>query len=236
MKIRQARFEDLDHYASLQAERWSDDNQATRAELESRFATYPKGMLVAEEAGQVVGMVFAMRIAAYNYDQTPSWYEITNDGKCDTHDPNGPIIFGVDLSTSVGVGARAGDQLLVAVARLAIRENIKWCMLGGRLPGYHNYQSKMSAAEYLRATDANGLPLDPQVRFYTSQAGLVAVKVLPDYFEDPDSCDYGVLLRWHNPLYGLPGRRFFAAIFPLLFRLENTYLALSRRLKTRSAH
>jgi hypothetical protein len=233
VKVRPARFEDLDAYSSLQAERWTDENQATRADLESRFKVYPQGMLVAEENGRVVGMVFAMRISGYDYDNPPSWYDITHNGRCDNHDPAGPIIFGVDLSTAVGVGARAGDELLAAIGRLAIAQNVKWCMLGGRLPGYHKYRSKMTAEAYLRATAPDGLPLDPQVRFYASQAGLVAVKVIPDYFRDPESCDYGVLLRWRNPFFGLPGAPIWSALFPTLFRLENSYLTVRHALRRR---
>jgi hypothetical protein len=230
MKIRPARHEDLAAYASLQAERWTDENQASMEDLETRLKVHPQGMLVAEDGGRIVGMVYAMRISKYDLTRPPSWYQVTNNGRCDNHDPDGAIIFGVDLSTAVGVGARAGDKLLVAIGRLAVRENIRWCMLGGRMPGYHAYRDQMSADEYLAALGPDKLPLDPQVRFYTGQAGLVAVKAIPDYFADPESCNYGVLLRWRNPLFGLPGRRFWSACFPVLFRLEGLYLALTRKL------
>jgi catechol 2,3-dioxygenase-like lactoylglutathione lyase family enzyme len=86
----------------------------------------------------------------------------------------------------------------------------------------------MTANEFLRAKNEEGKPLDRQVRFYTSVPGLKAVKALPDYFNDPDSLNYGVLLRWRNPLFGLPAPKFWAAIFPLLFRLEGLYLKFSK--------
>jgi hypothetical protein len=233
MKIRRATMSDLKAYDNLQAERWADDNRATYDNLLSRLTVHPQGMLVAEEHGRVVGMVYAMRLASYDYDNPPSWYEVTNDGSCDNHVPNGEIIFGVDLSTARDVGARAGDALLLGIAKLAVRENIKWCMLGGRLPGYHNYSEQMTADEYLWSKDSVGRPLDAQVRFYTSIPGLKAVKVLPNYFKDPESLDYGVLLRWHNPLYGFPLLGLWSALFPVLFKLEEGYMALRRRIRRR---
>ncbi len=229
IRVRGARYEDIDTYIKLQADRWSDDNQASKEQLKSRFKAFPDGMLVAEQRGQIVGMVYSMRISSYDYEKSPSWYEVTNNGLCDNHDPDGPIIFGVDLSTSKGVGALAGDKLLLGIAQLAIRENIKWCMLGGRMPGYHKFQDKMTADEYLIAKDDKGRPLDPQVKFYTSVEGLKAIKALPNYFDDPESCDYGVLLRWRNPLFGFPLRGLWSIVFPALLPIEEFCGRLSRR-------
>lgn len=229
INVRQATINDLDAYNQLQAERWSDENQATREQLETRLRVHPEGMLVAEEDGRIVGMVYTMRIANYDYDNPPSWYEITRDGYCDNHVPDGKIIFGVDLSTAKGVGARAGDELLIGIGRLAVRENLQWSMLGGRMPGYHVYADQMTAEDYLWAKDAKGDFLDPQVRYYASVPGLRVIKSLPNYFDDPDSCDYGVLLRWQNPLYGLPLPRLWSALFPILFKLEEQYIAARKR-------
>ncbi len=58
----------------------------------------------------------------------------------------------------------------------------------------------MTAEEYLEAKNARGEPLDPEVRFY-KRAGLKIGKVIPGYFDDPDSLSYGVLLIWENPFY-----------------------------------
>ena len=229
--VRRATASDIDHYLQLQATRWREENIASRENLESRYKVFPEGMLVAEEEGEIVGMVYAMRISAYDDAHPKSWYEITNNGRCDNHDPDGPILFGVDLTTAPGVGARAGDALLVGIAQMVIQHNIEWCMLGGRMPDYHKYQHKMSAEKYLRAKDKRGRALDKQVRFYTSIPGLKAVRVIPDYFDDPESVDYGVLLRWHNPFYNRPFRNVWAGLFPKLFALEEAYTTLSKKIK-----
>jgi hypothetical protein len=222
--IRRARFSDVDAYLSLQSKRWNSDNMANREQLTSRLESYPQGMLVAELAGEIVGMVYAMRITKYDYKKLPSWNEITHNGYCDNADPKGAALFGVDLTTAPGVGHLAGDKLLIGIARLAISEGVKTALLGGRLPGYHKVADNMTAENYLWAKDQYGRPLDRQVRYYTSVPGLRAVKLLPDYFNDPESQNYGVLLRWHNPLYGLPGRKLWASIFPILFRLEELWM------------
>jgi hypothetical protein len=226
--VRQAKPKDIESYLKLQEERWREDNMASAEQLHSRLKAYPQGMLVAERGGEIVGMAYSLRISKYNYDNPPTWNEITNNGYCNNVDPDGDVIFGVDLSTGRGVGHLAGDKLLIGMGRLAISEGVKTAMLGGRLPGYHEYASKMTANEYLHAKNDHGQALDRQVRYYTSIPGLKAKKVLPNYFHDPDSRNYGVLLVWRNPLYGVPGRKIWAWIFPALFRLEEFYLKLTK--------
>jgi hypothetical protein len=217
--VRRAVPADIGKYIELQSERWDADVVASRAQLESRLKHYPQGMLVAERGGQIVGMVYAMRISEYDYERCPSWDEITNKGFCNNVDLNGNAIFGVDLSTAKGVGSAAGDKLLLGIGELAIKEGVKEILLGGRMPEYHKYADKMSPEDYLRARGPDNKPLDHQIKFYTSVPGLKALKVLPDYFQDPDSLNYGVLLRWHNPFYGLPGKKAFIRLLPLIERI-----------------
>jgi hypothetical protein len=233
MVVQPASVEDIDDYLALQGERWSDDSQASRAQLQSRFKSFPQGMLVARSRGKIVGMVYAMRISDYDYDRPATWYEITHNGLCDNHDPLGKIIFGVDLSTARGVGGAAGDKLLAGIGRLSILQNVEKGMLGGRMPGYHRYAKRLSPEEYLWSRKSDGSFLDAQVNYYTSAAGLRIVKVLPGYFKDPQSGDNGVLLEWKNPFYNWPLRRLWAALFPALFEIECAYLAWRRRVKSR---
>ncbi len=228
--IRHAVRSDIEKYERLQASRWREENIASHENLLSRFRTYPEGMLVAEENGRIVGMVYAMRIAGYDEAHPISWYEITHDGACDNHVADGPILFGVDLTTLPGVGARAGDALLVGIGQMAIQYNIQWCMLGGRMPGYHQYKDAMTADEYLWKKNKYGKFLDRQVRFYASVPGLKVVRVIPNYFDDPDSDNNGVLLRWRNPFYNWPFRRLLARVFPRLLDIEDIYQSVNRSL------
>ncbi len=224
--VRHAVLSDIKKYEDLQASRWREENIASHDNLMTRFRVFPEGMLVAEEGGEIVGMVYAIRIAGYDENHPASWYEITNNGACDNHVTDGPILFGVDLTTAPGVGARAGDALLVGIGKMAIQKNIKWCMLGGRMPGYHAHKDSMSAEEYLWKKDSRGRFLDRQVRFYASVPGIQVVRVLPHYFDDPESDDNGVLLRWQNPFYNWPMRRVLGNIFPSVLKIEEFYGAL----------
>jgi len=100
-----------------------------------------------------------------------------------------------------------------------IRGDMRFAILGGRLPGYRAHANLMSAAEYAVARTPGGQYLDAQVSMY-HEDGLEVLDVVPDYFPDPESCDYGVLLRWRNPFYGWPKPLLWSFAFPSLYRLE----------------
>ncbi len=70
----------------------------------------------------------------------------------------------------------------------------------------------MTPQEYIAAKTSSGKCLDPEIWFYL-KAGLQIVKVIPDYFEDPESCNNGVLLAWKNPFHNKPLRWLMSLIF-----------------------
>jgi hypothetical protein len=67
--------------------------------------------------------------------------------------------------------------------------------------------SRQVAEDYLWDKPDGGYR-DWQVRMYSNIPGLKLVRLIPAYFDDPASLDYGVLWRWRNPLYRISGGRF----------------------------
>ena len=171
----------------------------------SRIKTFPKGTLVAEINKKIVGVVVT-EIVNYNpRKDSYTWREITDNGFIKkTHKKNGNTIYGVNLSVApsfqhLGIGTK----LLESIAKLAIRYNLKQGMLGGRIPGYYKYADKMNVEKYVNSTIDTGKSkksLDPEIDFY-KKAGLKIIKIIPNYFKDPESLNYGILLIWKNPFY-----------------------------------
>jgi hypothetical protein len=56
----------------------------------------------------------------------------------------------------------------------------------------------MTAEEYAWAERSPGVPLDPELRFYRG-IGLRPVRLVPDYFEDPGSLNWGMIVEMSNP-------------------------------------
>ena len=219
IKIRQARIEDIPEILSVEKTTWGEEAAATREMLDSRLRIFPEGTLVAEVDNKIVGIVVTERV---NYDSQKdsfSWYEITDNGYIkNSHIPKGDTLYGVDLSVlpdfqKLGIGSK----LLETIAKLAIKYNIKQGMLGGRMVEYYKHANKISPEEYINLsvkTEKGVKPIDPEIYFY-KRAGLEIVKLLPNYFEDPESFNYGVLLRWSNPFYNKCYRWLAAKLFKI---------------------
>jgi ribosomal protein S18 acetylase RimI-like enzyme len=77
----------------------------------------------------------------------------------------------------------------------------------------------MSVEEYVYARTKTGRVLDPELALYLS-LGMKIEKIIPNYFDDPESLNYGVLVSWANPFYPFTKySKLLAKIASALFRL-----------------
>jgi ribosomal protein S18 acetylase RimI-like enzyme len=210
IKIRQARLEDISRILAIEGGAWGSEKSASREMFESRIKTFPEGVLVAENNGKIVGVVVIERV---NYDlknNAFTWYQITDNGFIkNSHNPNGDTIYGVDLSVAPAFqNSGIGTRLLENIGKMAIRYNVKRGMLGGRIPDYYKHSNEVSIEDYVKSD------VDPEVRFYR-KAGLKIIKIIPNYFKDPESLNYGILLLWENPFYNKWYRWLVATIFKI---------------------
>ncbi len=231
IKIRQARVDDIEAILLVEKKAWPENLRASREMYESRLGIFPQGTLVAEGEGGIEGVVVSQVIHFNSIPDISSWNEATDDGYIrNSHDPQGNTLYGVNLSVSPQTQSRVAVALLEAVGKLAIRHNFKQIVLGGRIPSFARYlkhycqkngisvipdeERDRIAEHYMRATNRRGNPLDPQITLY-QKAGMKIIKLLPNYFKDPESLNYGILLLWTNPFYGKPFRKFWSWRFKL---------------------
>lgn len=210
-KIRQARLEDIEKILIIEKEAWPEKLRATREQFRSRIETFPEGTLVAIANGTIIGVV-STEIVDYDIkDPIATWAEATDNGFIKkTHNSEGDTLYGVDLTVSRFL-ENASKLLMEEIGKLAIRHSLKQGILGARIPRYHKFRDKMTAEEYINGKRGNRF-MDPELSFY-AKMGLKAVKALPNYIDDPESCSYGVLMVWKNPFYGKPFPGFWSWFF-----------------------
>jgi hypothetical protein len=199
---------DIPYYLEAQLLSWGKNMAAGEEVVASRIKAYPEGILVARKRNGVpVAFATTILLEDYDFDHPKTWDETTANGMCTTHRPNGRIMFGVDMSKTPDApyDDKVFDVLLLQCMVRMFKSDLAIACLGGRLPGYHLHQNTMTAEEYLFAKDDSGRRLDPQVRMYESLP-LRIVGLIPDYFPDPESLNYGVLLRWDNPICSFTNR------------------------------
>jgi ribosomal protein S18 acetylase RimI-like enzyme len=204
IKIRQAKIEDIPQILEAEKAAWGEERAATFEMFESRIKTFPEGNLVAVLDGKIVGVVVVEIINSNLLNNFSTWYEITDNGFiAKTHNPKGDTLYGVTLSVHPLYQNRGiGKELMIAVGKLAIKHNLKGGLLGARIPHYHKYADKIKVGDYVKITqkDQNDIPPDPELMFY-QRLGLKIIKIIPNYFDDSESLNYGVLMLWENPFY-----------------------------------
>ena len=219
--IRPFRLDDIPAYLAIQEMAWDETMTAAEAKLFERFRIFPDGLFVVEHEGQVVGCATFIRIADYDEILKPSWEDITDNGWCTTHEPNGSLLFGVDLSVAKGAPRLAAPLLFMAAMEFAISIGAEAVVWGGRMPRYHKVADRMTPEEYLFTRTRRGRYLDPEVELYSKIPGVEIRGVIPEYFKDFESLNNGVLLRWPNPFARFRVLRPFAGpITAAIYRLS----------------
>lgn len=221
VKIRKAKIDDIPQILKVEKAAWGSERAATFEMFQSRIETFPEGTLVAILENKIVGVV-ATEIV--NYDLKKgflTWYEVTDNGFIKkTHNPKGDTLYGVDLSVDPSYQNRGvGKKLMIAIGKLIIGYNLKRGLLGARIPQYHQFANRINVKEYvnLREKKDEILP-DPELIFY-QKLGLKILGVVPNYFKDPESLNYGVLMAWENPFYNKWYRGIVAKFLGLILKV-----------------
>ena len=211
---RQATLDDVEGIVRLDNEVWPEF-PATTGMITERIKNFPRGNIVALVDGEIVGYL-AVQLMDYDLldPKALSWNELTNFGTTiGTHNPKGKVIFGMADSVSprfrnLGIAI----SLVLSGWRIGVEQNVIGCVLGSRIPDYHKHKSQFTVDEYIRQRREDGKFLDAGLRLYASD-GFKPIKVVPNYINDPESDNYGVLVYQANPFYnrGFEGLRNFIA-------------------------
>ncbi len=168
--------------------------------VKNQFRVCPHLLYCAFHDGKLVGTAGGIFTDQEEMSKNKTWLEKTGKGYFNTHIPNGHLAFGADLSVLKTAPKRTGTQMMLTLLIVTIiGENMKALYLGSRIPGYQK-RKDLKIEEYVYGKRPNGKPLDPELNFYLKD-GFEIVEIIPEYMDDPDSLNYGVLIKWDNPLY-----------------------------------
>lgn len=210
IEIRNVRANEMEEIKRCDTEMWVGEGEAWQevwwdqeGMYGARLKIFPKGFFGAYKDGRLVGFTTSL-IINYNPGEKKlgSWNEITGDGYFKTHNPSGNALYVASLAISKhSRGQGIGTLLCEAQKRLTVELGLDYLVLGARIPGFRTYKEKNPGGtpeDYLRQKNEKNEPLDPEVRFY-ARNGLLVDYVIPDYEEDRDSMNYGVVMFWPNP-------------------------------------
>lgn len=194
---RMADLGDVEMIYNLEREVWADSG-ASREQISSRINIFPDGSFLAVKDNEIIGYTAAQRIN--DLPKTITWDSVTDNGFiAKSHCPDGKFLYGINLSvhySAAKLGIVHGLMTCFVLKELVWR-GIQGIYIGSRMPGFSNYKNKhnnASADYYAFKKNNHGLLIDPELRIYQSH-GFEVVRILPDYFPDPSSENFGVLIR-----------------------------------------
>ncbi|MRX72248.1 GNAT family N-acetyltransferase [Bacillus lacus] len=168
-------------------------------QLTNHIQLFPEGSLCAEADGRIIGSITSLRIDYTESDKHHTWDFITDNGYISTHKHNGNTLYVVDICVSPAYRKlKVGKWLLQSLYETVVHLRLDRLLGGGRMPGYHTYKNELSPEEYVHQV-VNGTLRDPVISFLLS-CGRTPVSLVENYLDDEESCNYGLLMEWKNPL------------------------------------
>ena len=199
LKLRTLTVSDYEAVKNIMQVVYADAGGAwTQREFRNQLTAFPEGQIGIEVDGQVVGVALSLIVDYARFGDRHTYDQITGDGRFDTHDYDGDVLYGTDLFVDTNHrDMRLGRRLYDARKELCESLNLRSIIVGGRIPGYHKYKDTMPPRQYI--TEVRNKEIhDPVLSFQLANDFHVR-RLLPKYSpEDEDSMSYATLLEWMN--------------------------------------
>jgi predicted amidohydrolase/GNAT superfamily N-acetyltransferase len=162
---------------------------------------FPEGQVIVKANKQVAGVALSIIVDYNRFGDNHTYKEITGNFSFNTHDPEGDILYGIDVFIKPEFrGMRLGRRLYDYRKELCERLNLKGIIFGGRIPNYFKYSGELTPRAYIDKVRKKEID-DPVLNFQISN-DFHPSKILKKYLEgDKASNEYAVLLKWDNIYY-----------------------------------
>lgn len=176
------------------------DDLLSADDIRAYARTFPEGYFVAMVEGRPVGMGAGIFLD-FDFDHPQHTItEITGEGQCGNHDPNGDWYYGTDMTVLPEYRGRGIGGLLYDRRKAMVKAaNKRGIIAGGSLPGYFDHKQTMPVDRYVDKVVAGEL-YDPTLSFQLSN-GFVVRGLLEGYIEDEADDGWAALIVWDNPDY-----------------------------------
>ncbi|OOG24219.1 hydrolase [Thioalkalivibrio denitrificans] len=202
LKLRNTRPEDYEAVHEIMEKVYRVlDGSWSREQFESQISRFPEGQICIEDHGRLVAAAISMIVDYDRWGDRHTYKAITGNGYLTTHDPNGDTLYGVDVFVHPDYqGLRLGRRLYDARKELCEKLNLRRIVAGGRIPGYVDYQDRMSPQQYVELVKRKEL-YDPILTFQLSNDFHVRRLITGYLPDDVESKAYAALIEWINIYY-----------------------------------
>ncbi|MCC6599002.1 MAG: GNAT family N-acetyltransferase [Alphaproteobacteria bacterium] len=199
--LRNATLKDVAGICALSNKVYEKKNALSEKMVRSHITTFPQGQFIALFEDKIVGHAATFIIDEKTALKSHSWKEITGNGYATRHDPDGDVLYGMEVCVDPEMrGTRIGQRLYNMRKKLCVDQKLKGIVFAGRIPNYAKQAAKgVSAEQYVEAVQAKKLR-DPVLGFQMRN-GFEPIGIIENYLPvDKESMGYAVHMAWRNAL------------------------------------
>ncbi|WP_143589799.1 hypothetical protein [Streptomyces africanus] len=184
----------------LEEVKWTEEQSGSREALVRRIEENPQlnAGAFSVTTGEALTSLFVKPITAEKARTALSWAECAHADSPYPSPPPSPSarrsLFGISLSSVDGDAVTAVFRFFLPHVRALGYDEV---YLGSPLPGLHAWKRanpQVPVGDYVYA-QRNGLPLDPQLRYYHGKGFQSIVACKENYFPHERSLDYAAVIR-----------------------------------------
>ncbi|MBC7740989.1 MAG: hypothetical protein H7061_02250 [Bdellovibrionaceae bacterium] len=187
--LRTASSNDLPLIIEMENELWPEGQRCSEENFLKRIATYNAGFILAfDNYGKLVGTFYCVKRNFTPKRGKYTWYSESGDGAGSTHLNGGNALFGISVTVRPVAPKGTLRMLFNGWRSLAKEESLSYIFGGSRIPGLSTFSG--NPEEYLSLVKGRKL-FDPVLSKYMS-CDMKVGNLIPQYFRDSESCDFGV--------------------------------------------
>ncbi len=212
IEIRNLRLQDYEELRDLMklCYRGSGPGNApwTKEQIKILLNKFPEGQIIITVNKKIVGCALAIIVNYKYFGDDHNYKEITGNYTFSTHDPQGDVLYGIDIFIHPDFqGMRLGRRLYDARKELCENLNLKAIVIGGRIPNYYKYADVLTPKQYIEKVKSKEI-YDPVLTFQLSNDFYVK-RIVKNYLRgDLESKEYAIILEWPNVYYN-PEKKLF---------------------------
>jgi predicted amidohydrolase/GNAT superfamily N-acetyltransferase len=182
-------------YAGIQETIWK------QSQFKKLLSIFPEGQICIEVNGRVVACALTIIVDYSMFGDSHTYRQITGNEKFTTHDPEGDVLYGVDIFVHPEYrNMRLGRRLYDSRKDLCEHLNLRAIVAGGRIPGYKDHAEDYTPKQYIEKVENREI-YDPILTFQIAN-GFRVKKILRNYLPtDSESKTFATLLEWNNVYY-----------------------------------
>jgi len=171
----------------------ADEERFKARHYRKHMQLFPQGQMVVFDGDRVVGATTTLRLHFDLEHVDHTFADVIAGGWLTSHQPDGPWLYGADISTHPEYRGRGiASALYAARQELVWRLGLKGQITAGMIPGYGPLKASISAEEYYQRV-VQGELTDPTVTMQI-KSGFEPRGLLSGYLNDPVCDNYCVLL------------------------------------------